>query len=71
MSESFSEQVERVKSMARGDATWDLSDNDTAALKAILVKLEEQGKQNRDLRNELKSLHDGFAQSIEARSKGL
>ena len=44
--ESFSEQVERVKSMARGDGTWDLSDNDQAALKAILAKLEEQGISN-------------------------
>ena len=69
--ESFSEQVERVKSMARGDGTWDLSDNDQAALKTLLAKLEEQGKNNRALRKELEDLHSSFARSIEARSKGL
>ena len=37
--ETFAEQVERVEGMAAGDPTWDLSDNDQAALKAVLDEL--------------------------------
>ena len=36
MNESFKEQLERVESMANPSGTWDLSDNDTAALSALL-----------------------------------
>jgi hypothetical protein len=41
-SESFTEQVSRVRMMAEDDGeTWDLSDNDKAALRAVLAKLAE------------------------------
>ena len=40
MSESFREQVERVIDMSRDNGgTWDLSDNDQAALKAVLQRM--------------------------------
>lgn len=39
MSESFDEQVSRVRLMASGEPTWDLSDNDRAALQAVLDAL--------------------------------
>lgn len=38
--ETYSEQLERVKLMASGDPTWDLSENDIAALKAVLARAE-------------------------------
>lgn len=38
MSESMTEQIERVRGMASGDATWDLSENDIAALKTVLER---------------------------------
>jgi hypothetical protein len=38
MSETFQEQLARVEMMAEGHDTWDLSDNDTAALKAVLAE---------------------------------
>lgn len=34
--ESFAEQLSRLRQMAAGDDTWDLSDNDTAAIRAVL-----------------------------------
>jgi hypothetical protein len=39
-SETFEEQLDRLNLMADGDSQWDLSDNDRAAIKAVLVKLE-------------------------------
>ena len=39
--ESYEECLARVQSMANGDPTWDLSDNDRYALKAVLAKLEQ------------------------------
>jgi hypothetical protein len=36
MTENYSEQLSRVHLMAEGDETWDLSDNDTAALRAVI-----------------------------------
>jgi len=42
ISESFREQVERVIAMSRDDGgTWDLSPNDQAALKAVLLRMSE------------------------------
>ena len=41
MSESFKEQLSRVQMMADGSPTWDLSDNDTAALEAVLASHAE------------------------------
>jgi hypothetical protein len=41
MSESFKDQLSRVQMMADGSPTWDLSDNDTAALTALLKSHEE------------------------------
>lgn len=35
--ESFEDQLSRVEQMAGGDPTWDLSNNDIAALKAVLA----------------------------------
>lgn len=40
MSESFEDQRSRVELMAAGDPTWDLSDSDIAALKAVLLRLD-------------------------------
>jgi hypothetical protein len=34
--ETFADQIARLESMADGDATWDLSNNDRAAIRAIL-----------------------------------
>jgi hypothetical protein len=34
--ESFAEQIERLELMADGDPQWDLSDNDCAAIRALL-----------------------------------
>ena len=36
MAETFKEQLERVESMANPSGSWDLSDNDMAALSALL-----------------------------------
>lgn len=36
--ESIKERVERVRGMASGDPTWDLSENDIAALKTVLER---------------------------------
>ena len=36
MTETFKEQLERIESMADPSGTWDLSDNDMAALSALL-----------------------------------
>ncbi len=34
--ETFDEQIQRLELMANGDAAWDLSDNDRAAIRALL-----------------------------------
>ena len=34
--ESFADQIARLELMASGDPTWDLSDNDKAAIRALL-----------------------------------
>ena len=34
--ETFTEQLSRVRQMATGDPTWDLSDNDMAAITAVI-----------------------------------
>ncbi len=39
--ELWPEQLSRVHGMAVGDPTWDLSENDCAALQAVLSKLED------------------------------
>jgi uncharacterized protein DUF551 len=39
MSETFDEQLSRVDLMASGDSTWDLSENDCAALRAVILEL--------------------------------
>ena len=43
--ESYDEQLSRGRLMAKGDATWDLSDNDTTALSAVLARLDGLEKQ--------------------------
>lgn len=40
MSEPYSEQLARVRLMASGSPTWDLSPNDLAALNAVLQHLD-------------------------------
>lgn len=42
MSESFEDQLSRVGQMASGSPTWDLSPNDIAALKAVLVNFNRR-----------------------------
>jgi hypothetical protein len=42
MPESFENQLSRVEGMASGDPTWDLSPNDQAALKSLLVVRNRQ-----------------------------
>lgn len=44
MSETYKEQYERVRLMASGDETWDLSDSDTSALTAVLARLDSLEK---------------------------
>lgn len=39
--EAYIEQLERLRLMASGDPTWDLSDNDRAALSSVLGRLDE------------------------------
>jgi hypothetical protein len=41
MSESLGEQLSRVSLMAKGDDQWDLSDNDCAALTAVLARIAQ------------------------------
>lgn len=38
--ESPQEMMDRVKGMAEGDPTWDLSDNDRLALAALIRRVE-------------------------------
>jgi hypothetical protein len=65
-SESFTEQVSRVRMMAEDDGeTWDLSDNDKAALRAVLAKLAEPvGGASQELDEKLSQaqlvLRDGY-----------
>jgi hypothetical protein len=40
MKETKQEMYERVRGMSRGDDTWDLSDNDMAALAQVLSDAE-------------------------------
>lgn len=40
MPESSAEMFDRVRLMARVDTDWDLSDNDTAALRHVLAEAE-------------------------------
>jgi hypothetical protein len=48
--ESFQEQFARVLSMSEDDGeTWDLSDNDKAALKAVLLRLVQRDGDAADL----------------------
>ncbi len=51
--ETHSEQIDRVRLMAEGDETWDLSGNDCAALKALLLDRQV-------LLSLLKRVMDGF-----------
>lgn len=45
MSETWEEQLSRVRMMATQEGgTWDLSDNDRAALQAVLARLDEHEK---------------------------
>ena len=41
MDEKLQEHLSRVELMATGDETWDLSDNDLTALKAVLQYIKE------------------------------
>jgi hypothetical protein len=41
MDEKLQEHINRVKLIATGNETWDLSDNDLAALNAILQYIKE------------------------------
>lgn len=40
MSETNEEKLDRVRLMAGGDPTWDLSSNDLAALKHVMAELD-------------------------------
>jgi hypothetical protein len=40
MNETYKEQLDRVRLMAAGDDVWDLSDNDVAALVAVVKRLD-------------------------------
>ena len=39
--ESFADKIARLELMADGDPTWDLSDNDRAAIRALLESYRE------------------------------
>ena len=40
MTETKTDKIERLRMMARDDGTWDLSDNDTAALKLAVASID-------------------------------
>jgi hypothetical protein len=44
MKENYEEQLERLRRMAAGDATWDLSDHDRAAIDTVLCIVDKKGK---------------------------
>lgn len=52
MSETYREQVRRVQMMAKGSPTWDLSDNDMAALTAVLTELDAYAMEIAELRKD-------------------
>jgi hypothetical protein len=45
MSETYQEQLDRVKQMASGNPTWGLSDNDIAPLNLVIGRLESLEKE--------------------------
>lgn len=64
MSEAYRDQVRRVQQMASGSPTWDLSDNDTAALTAVLEHLDAYAMEVAELRKDkerLDKLEEHFA----------
>jgi cell division septum initiation protein DivIVA len=61
MAESYEDQLARVRAMATGAGTWDLSDNDLAALRAVLSGLaatERERDSHRQRVHELKEQLD-------------
>lgn len=53
MSESFEDQLSRVKLMASGEPTWDLSPNDCAALSAVLANFSLRAERIAELDAEI------------------
>lgn len=51
MAESFEDQLSRVRLMSEGDPTWDLSPNDQAAIKAVLVNFNRRAEEIGRLRD--------------------
>lgn len=64
MSEPFREQVERVIQMSRDHGeTWDLSANDQAALKAVLLRMSELDGQLHAVEAEREALRQGLVKA--------
>lgn len=58
--ESYQDQLERVTMMSEAGDTWDLSDNDRLALKAVLSRLEKlEAEAAKFLRQSPARLHRG------------
>jgi hypothetical protein len=62
MAESYEDQLARVRAMATGAGTWDLSDNDLAALRAVLA---EMGRREEALGSVRRSLVEAAAQLVQ------
>jgi hypothetical protein len=61
MSESDDDKLARVRLMAKGDPTWDLSPNDLAALKYVLAQLAAAQACERKLRSKLSDVCEAGA----------
>ncbi len=56
MSETLKDQISRLEGMAAGDPTWDLSDNDQAAIRTLL----DQRNELLEALNKLRGAIDGI-----------
>jgi hypothetical protein len=65
------EQLERVKLMAAGSPTWDLSDNDLAALSALLTQVTELTKENNALKIAKRRIEESLARTRENYNNAL
>lgn len=60
MPETYGEQLDRIRLMSVADdnGTWDLSENDQAAIRAVLARLDYYERWARMMRAELQRLSD-------------
>jgi hypothetical protein len=62
MSETFEEQLARVKSL--GNRWWDLAPDDRAAVRAVLVRLREAERDRDDLQKALDASEDRLGVAV-------